>query len=493
MTFAAHRLPAIDGRFRLAFVLFGGMLVLQSSQTLDARKLAFLAGAGLCVLGAVAAVSKGRASPAVRSFGPWLLISSALVILMAVSVSVARTQGTSLVDWARDAASYALFASVPVLALDASASASRRLLVGMLVVAGLLGGVSWALEWLGRRHIADLPLARLVFPSGQLPSLLYLFAMGSALIGGRRSVAWAALGGVVLGLFLVTGTRSSLVLLIGPLAMVWLVGRARLGSSIRTLLAHGAAALGLVLVVQLALTVSIGPGSASPGEPRSSVAPGGAVSTPWTGSNVVGDRIGSLPTLAGNLAADPSFKERVAQYEAAARLFLSSPIVGVGPGHSIEWINVSGLRRTGYTADTPLVMPAKFGLLGILVFLAAAWAYGSTARRGMLRFGRSAVTLTLVGYGLWTIVGLPLGFPVEDKGTSLALMLLLSLALTEYAARLDTGDAVADRQPSQDRHRHREDSSTEKAPSAVGGVGAAATARGLPSPAWRATPWRRRT
>lgn len=481
MTFVAPRLPAIDGRFRLGFVLFGGMIVLQSSQALDAGKLVFLAGAGLCVLGAVAAVSKERASPAVRLFAPWLLISSALVILMALSVSVARAQGTSLVDWARDAASYALFASAPVLALDASASASRRLLVGMLVVAGLLGGVSWALEWLARRHIADLPLARLVFPSGQLPSLLYLFAMGSALIGGRRSLAWAALGGMVLGLFLITGTRSSLVLLTGPLAMAGLEGRARLGSSLRTLLAHGAAALGLVLVVQLALTMSGGLGSPSSGEPGSSVAPGGAVATPRTGLNVVGDRIGSLPALAGQLAADPSFKERVAQYEAAARLFLSSPIVGVGPGHSIEWINVSGLLRSGYTADTPLVMPAKFGLLGILVFLGAAWTYGSAARRGILRFRSSAVTLTLVGYGLWTIVGLPLGFPVEDKGTSLALMLLLSLALTESAARLDTGDAVANRQPSQDRDRDGKDSSTEEAPSAVSGVGTGATARGLPS------------
>ena len=425
---------AFGGRFRIAFVVFGGMLALQSSPTLDGTKIAYLVGTALCLVGALATVWRLRRTPEVRLIAPWIAASAALALLVAISFIVARADGTSITDWARDAAAYALFAAVPVFALDAQASTSRKLLVWMLVVAGLLGGLSWAFEWLSRRDIVELPLTRLVFPSGQLPSMLYLFAMAMALTSSRRHAAWVVLAGVTLGLFLLTGTRSSLLLLIGPLAMAAFSGRSRIRSSLGALVSHGVVAVAVVIAFQLALALPAVLGSGrTDGEPSSS----GPAAT--SGPNVLGDRIGSLTGLLGNAAADPSIKERVAQYEAAWALFVSSPVVGAGPGHSIHWVDVSGRPRTAFTADTPLVMPAKFGLLGILVFIGAAVAYGSTVRTALRRDRRSVITLTLVGYGVWTIVGLPLGFPIEDKGASLALILLLALTFARQ------GDASVDR------------------------------------------------
>jgi hypothetical protein len=313
--------------------------------------------------------------------------------------------------------------------MDGQASTSRKFLVGMLVLAGLLGGLSWAVEWLSRREIVELPIARLVFPGGQLPGMLYLYAMATALTAVRRRAAWVVLAGVILGLFLLTGTRSSLLLLIGPLAMAALAGRARIRSSVRAIASHAVVAVALILAFQLALALPVVLGlGRTTGEPGSSGS--AAPSVP----SVLGDRFGSLPGVFGNPASDASFKERVAQYEAAWALFVSSPIMGVGPGHSIEWADISGYRRTEFTADTPLVMPAKFGLLGVLVFLGAAVAYGSTVRTALRRNRRSGITLTLVGYAVWTIVGLPLGFPIEDKGASLALILVLALAFIERDA-----------------------------------------------------------
>jgi O-antigen ligase len=253
------------------------------------------------------------------------------------------------------------------------------------------------------------------------------------------------LAGVILGLFLLTGTRSSLLLLIGPLAMAALAGRARIRSSLRSLGSHGVVAVSVVLAFQLALSLPVLLGLGQTQEPGSS----GPTQT--FGPNVLDDRIGSIPTVVSNPASDASIKERIAQYEAAWALFVSSPIVGVGPGHSIDWIDVSGYPATGFTADTPLVMPAKFGLLGLLVFLGAAVAYGSTVRTAWRRNRRSGITLTLVGFGVTTIVGLPLGFPIEDKGASLALLLLLALAFAEEAAP----DSM-DSQPSGTARRHRE-------------------------------------
>jgi hypothetical protein len=216
--------------------------------------------------------------------------------------------------------------------------------------------------------------------------------------------------------------------------MAALSGRSRFRSSLGALVSHGVVAVAVVIAFQLALALPAVLGSGrTDGEPSSS----GPAAT--FGPSVLGNRIGSLTALLGNAATDPSIKERAAQYEAAWALFVASPIVGVGPGHSIHWVDVSGYPRTGFTADTPLVMPAKFGLLGILVFIGAAVAYGSTVRTALRRHRRSVITLTLVGYGVWTIVGLPLGFPIEDKGASLALILLLALTFARQ------GDASVDR------------------------------------------------
>jgi hypothetical protein len=428
----------------MAFVLFGGMVALQSSPTLDATKIAYLVGTILCVFVASLALWRARRTPAVGEGRYWLAASAALGVLITISFFVARAEGTSMTDWLRDVAAYGLFAAVPALALDGHISSSRKLLVGMLVVAGLLGGVSWAIEWLGRRQILDLPIGRLVFPSGQLPGLFYLFAMAMALTEDRRRAVWVLLAGLVLGLFLVTGTRSSLLLLVGPPAMMAIVGRTRARASLRDFLAHGAVAIGLVIAVQLAvsLPVMLGEAGGAPRGPDSTGEPG----DPGAGSPIgpiVADRIGSLPGVARDPISDPSVKERVAQYEAAWVLILSSPVVGVGPGHSIDWIDVSGYPRSGYTADTPLVMPAKFGALGILVFASLALAYALTLRTALRRDRRSVASLTLIGFGLWQVVALPLGFVVEDKGASLALMLLLALAF-DAAGGLIAGEKPAD-------------------------------------------------
>lgn len=428
-----------DGRFRIAFVLFGGMVALQSSPTLNATKIAYLVGTALCLVGAMAAVWRARRTPAVRLAVRWIAVSAALAVLMAVSFFVAMGNGTSIANWVRDSAAYALFAAVPIFALDGQASTSRRLLVGMLVVAGLLGGLSWAVEWLTRRQILELPLARLVFPGGQLPGMLYLFATAAALTARRRHVAWVMLAGIILGLFLITGTRASLLLLVGPLAMAAIAGWTHIRSSLSSIAGHAVVAVAVVLAFQLALALPVVLGlGRTPGEPGSSAS--AAPSIP----SVLGDRFGTLPGVVGNPPSDASFKERVAQYEAAWALLVSSPIVGVGPGHAIEWFDISGYKRTEFTADTPLVMPAKFGLLGILVFLGAAVAYGSTVRTALRRNRRSGITLTLVGYAVWTIVGLPLGFPIEDKGASLALILVLALAFTERDAAQSIDPAPLD-------------------------------------------------
>lgn len=426
---ASARGPALawDGRMRLAIVVFGAMVAFQSSPDVDATKVAYLIAFIVCLVGALAFVWRARHTSPVRSAGPLLAASAAIGGLLAVSLIVATANGTPLTTWIRDVAAYGMFAAVPLFALDAGSAASRRFLLAMLVVAGLVGSLSWAVEWLDRRDLLDLPFERLAFPSGQLPGALYLLAVAAALTSPSRRIGWAVLAGTTLAVFLLTGTRSSVLLVLGPLAVAVLLGRTRLGTSIRVLAVHVLVAVVITVGFQLALPVL----DAALGAPSRSA-------DPETGSqgDGLGGRFGSLPVLVEDPGSDASIQERVAQYRAAWGLFASSPVVGVGPGHPIDWIDVSGGRVSEFTADTPLVLAAKFGLLGVLVFIGVAIAYWTATRQALARLPESVATLALVGYGVWFIVTLPLGFVIEDKGASLALMLLLALV---FAGRISPG------------------------------------------------------
>lgn len=430
------------GKLRLPFVVFGGMLALQSSPELDGTKLVYLAGTAICLLGSIAACWRLRSSEQAALMAPWFAASAALLVLLVLSFAVSRAAGTSPTAWLRDVAPYGLFATVPVFALDAQASLSRRALVAMLVVAGLLGGLSWAVEWLARRDIVDLPLSRVVLPTGQLPTVLYLFASAASLTD-RRWRRWAMVAGIVLGLFLITGTRSTFILLAGPVAMIVVAaGWRRLATSIGRASVHLIAAVVVVIAFQVSISALVAQAPASGGD-----GPGGTPG-PTVDVDVIGDRLGSLPGLIGQPGSDASIRERIAQYQSAWALFLESPIVGVGPGHPIEWVDVSGFHRNDFTADTPLVMPAKFGLIGILVFAGFVYAFVVLSAASLRRLGRTRLPLTLVGYGIVAALGLPLGFLVEDKGASMALMLLLAVTLTEWGEGRGGGqDATVDLPP----------------------------------------------
>jgi O-antigen ligase len=126
---------------------------------------------------------------------------------------------------------------------------------------------------------------------------------------------------------------------------------------------------------------------------------------------------------------DPSVRERVAQYRAAWQLTVSSPLVGVGPGHEIEWVDVSGFPRHAFTADTPFVLPAKFGIIGTVIVGLVVAAYGLYVADLVRRHSWTPETLALFGFAVSICLGLPLGMPLEDKAFSFALVLLLAVAI----------------------------------------------------------------
>jgi len=105
-------------------------------------------------------------------------------------------------------------------------------------------------------------------------------------------------------------------------------------------------------------------------------------------------------------------------------------VIGVGPGHGIEWIDVSGLPRKDLTVDTPVAVLAKFGLVGGGLVVALVVAYFGVGAAIVRRYVWSAEALGLSGFGAYSLVSLPLGMALEDKSFSFGVALLLALALS---------------------------------------------------------------
>lgn len=408
------------GAIRLGLVVVGGLLVLQSSDRVDPPKLVYLVVAVTAFAIAVYRIvaSRREIPPAYLRL---LLASSALFAVLALSFAVAASNGTPTIDWFRDALAYGLFAAVPVLAYDAASPRGRRFLTVLLVVVGVVATASYALVWLDRRGLADLPVDRLLLPAGHVAIALYVFGVAAAMTRGQGAYRWALLAGAIIGVLLATGTRSSLLLFVAPVAIAIVMRPWKPWRTLRILGLHLLVALlvfaGLNVVLEPAV---IGPAVTGSGQPRTPDA---------------GDRFESLDDLATSPGTDPSVRERAAQYQAAWTLFLSSPVVGVGPGHEIVWTDVSGARRNEFTADTPLVLTAKFGLIGTVLVAAVTVASIAVVRRLVGRSGRPTESLALFGFATAALVSLPLGMPIEEKGFSFALAMLLAVALSAAGPR----------------------------------------------------------
>jgi O-antigen ligase len=415
----------VNGRVRIGFVLFGGMFALQGAAGISAQKVAFLAVFTLAFMGSLLNISKLRGSAAYVLARPLIGASIAFAALGVVSLGIAYRHGTTKVDWLRDITPYLFFASVPVFALDAQAVFSRKALVRLLVALGALGSLSFAVVWLQRRGIASLPLSHIGLSSVLGPAALFAFAMAAALHESTHRVRWLVVAGAVASLLVSTGTRSTLVLLVAPLVIAVASRHRRATRSFR-LAAIAPAAVGLALLFTVGVVLATG-----------------------ANKQYLRDRV-SLLAASGNSASDASANDRRQEGRVAWDVFKSSPIFGVGPGHLFEWTPQGGQPRSTFVMDTPLTFFSKFGIAGLVVLLFVVmrfWRFVRRLTRGLP--DPLASNLALVGYLGVVVASAALAPPFEDKGLSLALILLLAIALADrrdartagvMPAALGTGD-----------------------------------------------------
>ncbi|MEO8437415.1 MAG: hypothetical protein ABI562_03085, partial [Chloroflexota bacterium] len=178
----------MHGVTRLAIIVFGGLVVLQSSPGLGPTKLAYLGLAAVIFGLSARRVWQLRDHPIFADARPWLLVSALLIIIIAISLPVSLAKGTPIAQWLRDTATYGLFAAAPIFALDAAASMRRGLVLGLTVVFATLGLLSFGIYWITLRNLAVLPIEQLVLPTASLPTVLFLVAFAAAVVDRPRRI-----------------------------------------------------------------------------------------------------------------------------------------------------------------------------------------------------------------------------------------------------------------------------------------------------------------
>jgi hypothetical protein len=404
---AAFALTRAGGR--LIGVTAGGLLILQGSQGLNPPKLAYFA---FILVSWVIAIAHLTAPTDTHTWtGPFrrLLIGTYLLLgLVLISAPIALTNGVQLTDWARDALPYALLAMLPLIGVDCARDVTSRFILFLFASAGTVAALGYGIDWLSLRGVSSVGVTQFTLSSGALVAAVFSFAIVRGATGPNRP-RWLALATFALVCYLLSGSRSGLVLLAGFLGIA--------GTS-RKLRVPIRSVIGLLAALSLVTATLI----------------------PLAGSLLVNDptflsqRAASVVSFLQNGSTDPSYSARVVEYSQAATSIAAHPLFGTGPG--FLYTNTDPAAPPVFTLDTPLVTPAKFGLLGsgIIVFWLAQLA--STIRATRRLVGATQVSTALRAFGLIFVLDLPFGGFLEDKGFSIALMLLLGLLAATGRERL---------------------------------------------------------
>ena len=87
----------------------------------------------------------------------------------------------------------------------------------------------------------------------------------------------------------------------------------------------------------------------------------------------------------------------------------------------------NGGQRSDFLVDSPLGFPAKFGLAGLAVVLFLVLEYGSFMKAAFRFNHPRPETLALAAFAALAVLDSFLTNPLEDKGCTLGLVLLLAL------------------------------------------------------------------
>lgn len=405
----------VSTKFRIVFLVFGGLFVFQSSSEVSGLKTAYVIGAA-CAL-AISTISVTTKPALLDQDSKRLVNVSALLGAFFVATSVwALSSGAPALDWLRDVAPLLLLAAAPVIGIDAAQAFSRSQLTVLTLSAGLLAAVGFFIYWSLRRGFLESAQSLIGLSTTALGAAAIAVAVALAFDarGGRRW-AFIALSAVIAGLYFATGTRSSVAFLIIPLVAAVMVEGVTAYQ--RTIRIASIVVFGSLLLATAVLLIT---------------------STAGTQSAAL-QRLQAIPYVSDTSWAGQSTDERRSANQVAFETAKAHPLLGTGPGHEFVYRKGEAGIVKSMTLDSSIGFFAKFGLIGfgLLVFWTITLSkFVQTLRRHGAGTGATAFWSFLV---FCLVMSIPTSV-TEDKGLSSAVALLLAFAITDANRPLATGD-----------------------------------------------------
>jgi hypothetical protein len=381
----------------------GILLTYQTSTAISTSKVAFLLIAILLAGRALGRILRRIQRNPVASDGyravlrGFALLITALIFAILVGVS----RNNTVANVIRDLSTYTLLAvSIPI-GLDATGSASERTQGRIMWVVGLLASIGFTVNWLTRRGVGTFGLTNLVLATTTLLALIVSYSVVRGLGDRIRRVSWLLLAAIGVSSVVLTGTRSGLILVVAAL------GTALAGKSARV--------RGGRVVLFLAVGTSIG-----------------AYLLPLVGNEISTDgffvsRFAKLGDLFnGGLASDQSAIARSAAYGISNAAWRQHPWLGQGFGRPYAGGTLNPQGTLVFGLDSPIIILAKFGLVGALL-IGAAFSVALRGLKLLPNYDQRSLPV-VAGFVTYAVASLPFGVILEDKGASLVIALLLLTA-----------------------------------------------------------------
>jgi hypothetical protein len=390
----------MSAEVRLLFLVFGSLFVLQSSSEWTTMKSLFVLGllfiTAISLLNLKATFENQRYLRLKPIITVSLFFGVYVLFIVLVSTFIWNAPLTSAI---RGAYPYLMSAFIPLIALDIANKISKGYALVIFLVSGIVSSIIFSLGWLSNRaYIENLNNTEIGLLSYMISFALFSYSCAKLFNKGKNKILWGFLNVFILSSMLITGNRTGLIIFVIPLAIVLLGKRGilkKIGNSI----------LYYVLVVAFGLLGVM------------------AISNLIDSNlNAVIDR---FVGLSKDLSIDQSYLGRYDQTIMAIELFRNSPFIGSGFG-----VNYYQIVSNFYTSmDSPLASLAKLGLIGLLFLAAIYFVFIRFLYAEIKVKGKSIELVALFGYIVISSVYAFIGPPLEDKGFSIGLLLILVMVI----------------------------------------------------------------
>jgi hypothetical protein len=397
---------------RLLTTIIGSLLVFQSSDGVGLLKIGFLACLGIITVSSLIGSYKYLKEEKYKHIRTIIVYGAVFLLYIIVNMGFSFIRGNDVMSALRDCVPYIIFSVSPILALDFAMNIKRKNLFSFFLLTGIYGTFSCVYTWVQLRNITDIEsFNNIGLASYMLAYAFFTYCCVNALRGKKKIFGWTLAAGLVLGGLAITGTRTSFVVLTAGFIVIILSGRDM--SSFQKILR------GFRVFITLLITTTVGAVI--------------LLNITNVDKTIFLDRMKMSLVLFDQekLANDNSIYMRASQTNAAVDAIKESPLVGMGPGYVFQTNNWDGKIQYRSSLDSPLAITAKHGIVGSIILLLFLWKIYMYIRNTNKDKQYSLTTYYLLGFlgiNLITMLIIP---TVEDKGLSIAILLLLALSFNE--------------------------------------------------------------